>query len=285
MKIAILITVFNRKEKTLSCLKDIYQQNGIKDHSVDIIIVDGGSTDGTPQAISSEFPEVTVCTRNGLFWAGGMREAWNIALSNKKNYDMFWLLNDDTHLYNHALKEGIQANIYAQNKYGKKGVYVESIICPIKHKLSYGGRKLIKWGKSKSYTLIPNQQYQCIDLGNANSMFVSKDVYIAIGGFCEYCTHGIADYDYTLRTVEAGFPCLLTPSYCGECEDDHGNNWKSSSVPLKERIKYLYSPKGLAYKEYMVYIKRFFPSEYISTSFKFWMKTLLPQIWDKFKNR
>lgn len=284
MRIAVLITVYNRKDKTLSCLQNLHSQDGFKEHIVDIYIVDGGSIDGTPQAIKDLYPEVHVSVENGLFWAGGMRKVWNLASTNRK-YDLFWLLNDDTRLYNHALKEGIEAHLFSIQEYGKGGVYTESILCPIKRKLSYGGRKLVKWRHSKSILLQPNDQYQAIDLGNANSMFVSKDVFNAIGGFCEYCTHGIADYDYTLRTAQAGFPCIITPSYCGECEDDHGNNWKSADVPLVSRIKYLYSPKGLAYKEYMIYVKKFFPSEYISTAVKLWVKTLFPQIWDKFKKR
>lgn len=285
MKIAVLVTVFNRKYTTVSFLNDLFNQEDIARHSIDIYIVDGGSSDGTVESVKSKFPFVNIVAENGLYWAGGMRKAWSIAIEQEKDYDLYWLANDDTHLFCHALKEGVEAHEYSLKTFNKGGVYIESTISPTKNTFSYGGRKLYKQNKSKCHIVFPNNTYQKVELGNANSMFVSKDVFNSIGGFCDYCTHGIADYDYSMRTVRAGFPCFITPTYCGECEDDHGNNWKSGNVNLKERIKYLYSPKGLAYKEYLHYIKLFFPQEYFSAALKLWLKTLFPFIWDYFKHR
>lgn len=283
MKIAVLITVFNRKNKTIACLNNIANIDNINNYVIDIYIVDGGSSDGTPQAIKTMFPNVNIYIAEGLFWAGGMRKAWSEAILSNKNYDLYWLVNDDTFLYKHALQEGVASHNYSLSEFNKGGVYVESTISPTARRMSYGGRKLKKWGCNKAIKLIPNGKYQMCDLGNANSMFVSRDVFEAIGGLSPLYTHGIADYDYTLRTVHAGFPCFITPTFCGECEDDHGNNWKSSNTNLSNRIKFLYSPKGLAYKEYLQYIKLFFPKEYFFSVVKLWAKTLCPQIWDFFK--
>ena len=281
--LAILITVFNRKAKTLQCLSDIYIQERLEDFVTDIFVVDGGSTDGTPMAIREQFPKVHVSVSEGLFWAGGMRKAWEEAMAFAQDYDFFWLLNDDTHLYKHALREAMNAHSYAQKEYGKSGLYIGSTISPTLQTFSYGCRKLIKKGHSKCKKLPPNGEFQYGELANANIMMVSREVYDRIGGFCTYCTHGIADYDYSLRATNSGFPCLATPSYCGECEDDHGHNWKSVNTPLAERLNYLHSPKGLAYKEYMQYIRTFFPKEVFIYHVKLWTKTLFPILWDKFK--
>lgn len=281
--IAILITCFNRKEKTLKCIKDIYNQNYIDDINLDIFIIDGGSTDGTPQAIKQKFPHVHLAIENGLFWAGGMRAAWKLANQNNK-YDFFWLINDDTHLYPTCLNECLKADDYSLHTYEKQGIYVGSTKAPNTGQFSYGGRKLLKPHKSTSTIIIPDgKTYQTCELGNANIMMVSREVFNTIGGFSEWYTHGIADYDYSLRAVRAGFPVIVLPNYEGECEDDHGNNWKSQSAPLKERIKFLYSPKGLAYKEYLAYVKEFFPTEYQEQKAKLWIKTLFPFLWDKLK--
>lgn len=281
--IAVLITCFNRKQKTLNCIQNIYAQQGIEQTELDIYIVDGGSTDGTPEAIQKAYPQVNVYIENGLYWAGGMRAAWKKALE-KKNYDFYWLLNDDTQIYPDCLNECLKANEYCLKTYGKQGVYIGSTIDPNTKEFSYGGRKLISPNKSSSKIIIPNNKtYQTCELGNANIMMVSQEVFKTIGGFSEWYTHGIADYDYSLRAVRARFPVIVLPNYEGECEDDHGNNWKSQSAPIKERIKFLYSPKGLAYKEYLAYIKEFFPKEYQSQRIKLWAKTLFPLIWDKLK--
>lgn len=283
MEIAVLITCFNRKKKTLACLKDIYTQEKTDDCTIDIYVVDGGSTDGTPQAIKEAYPDVNLKVCQGLYWAGGMREAWKEATQHKE-YDFFWLLNDDTHLYTNCLTECLKTDDYTKRTYGKQGIYIGSTLDPHTKKFSYGGRKLTNKGKSASVTIIPdNKTYQLCELGNANIMLVSRFAYEHIGGFNTLYTHGIADYDYTLRAVRANIPVMVLPSFVGECEDDHGNNWCPQSIPLRKRISYLYSPKGLAYKEYLSYIKEFFPKEVFSLKCKLWMKTLFPSIWKYLK--
>ena len=52
--IAILLTVFNRKEKTIKCLRNITAQSLPADTKFDIYIVDGGSTDGTVESVKTQ---------------------------------------------------------------------------------------------------------------------------------------------------------------------------------------------------------------------------------------
>ena len=101
-EIAILITCFNRREKTLACLHDIYNSDKCEDINFDIFIVDGGSSDGTYESILQMYPQVHIKKHQDLYWAGGMRKAWELAI-NYKNYDYFLLLNDDTHLYYYSM--------------------------------------------------------------------------------------------------------------------------------------------------------------------------------------
>ncbi len=276
--IAILITVFNRKDKTLNCLRSIKAQEGLSDYEYDIFIVDGGSNDGTPNAIKKTYPDVHISIHEGLYWAGGMRQAWKEADANGKAYDYYWLINDDTQLYSKCL-----TNLLFVEKEHPHGIYIGAT-CDAKTKCySYGGIKLHNRNYSKGKKVIPNGQCQKVDMGNANIMLVSHSAYDRLGTFCTKYTHGIADYDYTLRAIDKNIPVILAPEYCGECTDDHGNNWMPQNKPLKERIKYLYSPKGLAYNEYLFWIKSFFPQEYHIAKLKLWLKTLFPIIWQKIK--
>ena len=48
IKVAVLITCFNRKNKTLECIKHLYKQDCLDKVEISIFIVDGGSSDGTP---------------------------------------------------------------------------------------------------------------------------------------------------------------------------------------------------------------------------------------------
>lgn len=282
-QVATLITCFNRKAKTLQCLEDIRASVLTDAARVDIYVVDGGSVDGTVESVRAAFPDVQIRREDGLYWAGGMRAAWRMALDKGKAYDFFWLVNDDTRINPDTLQRLIDADAYARNKYGKGGIYVGSTKAMGTDRFSYGGRRLKRWGRMAAETILPDDAYHECQLTNANILLVSRDVHDAIGGFSDVYTHGIADYDYSLRTVRAGLPCLVVPGYRGECIDDHGNNWAPATASLRERVRFLKSPKGLAYKEYLHYIREFFPREYLSSWLKLWLKTLMPSLWDRFK--
>src|SRR5207302_2516035 len=64
----------NRGELTLACLRSLFEQRraGIELHAY---VVDDASSDGTPDAIKSEFPFVDLISGNGqLFWNGRSEE-------------------------------------------------------------------------------------------------------------------------------------------------------------------------------------------------------------------
>ena len=273
--IAVLITVYNRKGKTLSCLKDVHSLLKSEGDIIDVFVVDGGSTDGTPQSIAESFPDVSVEVCKGLYWAGGMRRAWDMALNAGREYSHYLLVNDDTRLYPAALRELMHAESCFPG-----GLYIGATKDPVTGCCSYGGRYLMRTGHEKSVMCLPDGNLHRVELGNANIMLVSLDAFKRLGGLSDAYTHGIADYDYTMTAVESGIPVVLAAHYCGECRDDHGNSWLGQITSLKDRISYLYSPKGLAYREYMYYVKKFFPKDLLSLKIKLWVKTLFPFLWE-----
>ena len=54
--VSILIISYNTKEMTLECLASIYEQTS--EHSFQVIVLDNGSEDGSPEAIAERFPGV-----------------------------------------------------------------------------------------------------------------------------------------------------------------------------------------------------------------------------------
>lgn len=282
--IAILLTCHNRKDKTIRCLKSFYDAQKPQDISFDVYLVDDNSTDGTTKEVKSIFPDVHIIPGTGsLFWAGGMRLAWETALS-KRDYDAFLLLNDDVVLYKDFMNHLIDADIYCKSRHGRGGIYSGATVDNTTNKITYGAEKItINNFLVKSYLLEPKDYPLNCNLTNANILWIDKQVVNEIGIFDNKYTHGIADFDYSLRALEKGIPVYLAANIGGICIFDHGNNWKSAHSSLKERIQYLKSPKGLAYKEYLFYIKRHFPL-YLPYSFTaLWLKTLAPILWDKFK--
>jgi GT2 family glycosyltransferase len=82
MRLAVLMTCFNRKEMTLEALRSLFSQKQVEDLNVTVYLVDDGSRDGTSQAVAERFPRVSILQGDGsLFWNGGMRKAFAEALT------------------------------------------------------------------------------------------------------------------------------------------------------------------------------------------------------------
>jgi GT2 family glycosyltransferase len=246
-------------------------------------LVDDGSTDGTALYLNGKFKNLNIIPGSGeLFWAGGMRKAWDFALKDNINPDYYLLLNDDTVLFEDTIVRLLEDLKSLNNN---RNIIVGSTMDPDTRKTSYGGHIISNKLFFKSKMLIPNGKYpQRCDLGNANIMLVSREVHDELGNLSQAYTHGIADYDYTLRGLIFGIKTYISRVYGGYCKNDHGVNWVSQKRSFKERIAYLYSPKGLSYREYMYFIKSHLPYHLPQAFLFIWLKTMFPILWDKFKD-
>ncbi|SFR62128.1 glycosyltransferase family 2 protein [Maribacter stanieri] len=281
--ITVLLTCHNRKLKTYSCLEALFNCTLEEGFDLNIFLVDDGSTDGTTEYLQGKFKNLQIIQGTGdLFWAGGMRAAWKFANEHEKNTDYFLLLNDDTIIFKDTITRLLRDLKSVENS---KSIIVGPTSDPDTKKISYGGHQLLNRLTFKSKMLIPNDEFpQKCELGNANIMLVPKEVYQEIGSLTESYTHGIADFDYTLKALKKGIKTYISSSYCGYCTNDHGVNWLPQDSNLKERIAYLYSPTGLSYKEYIQFVKVHFPFHLPQAFLLLWGKTLFPIIWQLFKN-
>lgn len=276
-RLAILITSHNRKQKTLSCIKTIFEQEDISTIQYSIYLVDDNSTDGTFEAISSTYPTVNILKGDGqLFWAGGMRVAWNKAVNDNK-FDYYLLINDDVILFKDAFKRLFNdIKLITDN-----AILVGSVTDQSTGKITYGGRRLKNKYNISSDLLIPdNKSPQVCDFGNANIMLVPASVVERIGILSEAYTHGIADFDYTIKAKKAGIPSYIGSFYNGFCTNDYKYSMLKASS-LKQRIDYLYSVKGLAYKQYLLFIRKHFPLYLPQAWLSLWLKTIFPVLFKK----
>jgi GT2 family glycosyltransferase len=281
MNLAILTCSYNRIGKTTAFLNSLVNQKLPEHIKTDIYLLDDNSPDGTAAHIETAFPEVHLVKGSGsLFWAGGMRTIWKYVLS-QKEYDFFLLCNDDVVLMDGAIGRLLDAHQQSDYTDGNivLGTVIDSEGC-----ISYGGQKIVNRISGNSANISPDKEKLTpCEIGNANVMLVDKQTVNRIGILPEFYTHGIADYDYTLTAVANGVKLWIGPGYYGFCDNDHSITWLPQSAPLRKRIEYLYSPKGLAYDEHMVYVKRHFPLSAPITRVKLWAKTLLPIVYDVFK--
>ncbi|MDD4777208.1 MAG: glycosyltransferase family 2 protein [Fermentimonas sp.] len=282
--IAVLLTCHNRKDKTLSCLDSLYRAIIPPPYGIDVYLTDDGSADGTAEAVSKDFPEVNLIMGDGnRFWAGGMRLAWETAIKNKP-YKAYLLINDDVVLNPDFFLKLIETDTHSYEKTGRHGIYSGATVDNGGGKVTYGGSRVKNYLMLvRLHPLVPTAHPQPCDITNANVLWVSREVVDELGIFDYRFTHGIADYDYTMQATKKNIPVLLAPGICGICVHDHGKNWRDGNYSLKERINYLKSPKGLAYSEYLYYIRKHFPMFLPYSFVMLWLKTFFPFIWKQFK--
>lgn len=94
LKVEVVTPVHNRREETLLCLRSIARarRTGIELH---VIVVDDGSTDGTAEAISENFPDVEIVAGDGSLWyTAGTNRGLEAALRHDPDYIL--AINNDT---------------------------------------------------------------------------------------------------------------------------------------------------------------------------------------------
>ena len=70
-RIAVLLTCFNRKEKTLACLDALFKQALPADVDILAYLVDDASTDGTSEAVRQTYPQVKIFSCHGNLFGNG----------------------------------------------------------------------------------------------------------------------------------------------------------------------------------------------------------------------
>ncbi len=268
-KIAVLMTVHNRRDTTVECLKRLYQQNNIEDINLDVYLTDDGCTDGTSEAVKGCFPKVNIIKGDGsLFWNRGMYVAWKEAA--KKNYDFFLWLNDDTLLFQNALE-----TIFRVGKTKDNNVIVVGSICaPDDHnRITYGGR-------GKKGLIHPYGEIKAVNNFNGNVVLIPSSVFKTLGYNDPFFSHAFGDSDYGMRALENGIGSFITDNFVGTCDRHDGSRkcW-DPQCDIITRFKYLYSPLGYPPNEvFYYYNKHWGLMRAIKEYFHCQLKTLFPFI-------
>lgn len=231
------MTVYNRREKTISCLNRLCccLPDGIK---MTVFLVDDGSTDGTAKSVTKIFPSVKIIKGNGnLFWNRGMRLAWEHAC--KTNPDYYLWLNDDTEIMSDCIKRLLECS----QKLSDESIVVGSTHVSKQNRiLSYGGR--LK--KHNNPFVIPDvkEPVPC-DTFNGNIVLIPRHVFEKVGFNDDYYRHSFGDFDYGIVAGLKGVQSYVAPGYYGYCERNNPiPRFRRNCYSLFERYKILYSPLG-----------------------------------------
>lgn len=271
-RIAVIMTVFNRKQKTKDCLENLYKIHIPVGYALDVFLTNDGCTDGTPQMVRENFPQVHIIDGDGsLFWNRGMYVAWEAAA--KGNYDYYLWLNDDVVLYHYALDVLLEAAEETKSM----AVICGAVEDQLHTRMTYGGE--LKWKKF----IAPNGTTQKIDYSQGNIVLVPRFIYDKVGNLDKYYGHSRGDSDYGLMVTKKGLGYYQAKCFCGSCEL-HEKYPKCFDPHFKvtERWKALNKKTGLPLNEVWYYWNKhrniFFASY---ECFKVIVRCLFPNIWIK----
>jgi GT2 family glycosyltransferase len=244
--IAAVLACHNRRDKTLACLRALSDQTLPPDCQLRLFLLDDGSSDGTGEAVSGEFPRAVVLRGDGnRFWCGGMRLAWQAAAATRP--DAFLLANDDT-----IPDAGALAALCAiAPEAATQAIAVAAIRDPNDGSPTYGGIR------RESGLVAPTGRVERCDTFNANLVLVPRCVWEKLGIFHHEYTHGMADFDYGFQATRQGVPVLQSPIFLGVCgRNPVAGTWRDTNLGRVERLRKLQSPKGLPFREWCAYNRR-----------------------------
>lgn len=281
-RIAVLLTCYNRREKTLACLQALYAQKLPQSLNFDVFLVDDGCTDGTGGAVREQFPNVDVLKGDGnLYWCGGMRFAWSEAM--KEDYDAYLWLNDDTILLAGALETMIATADEVSKKERRDGIIVGSCCDPVTGEHTYGGRvKRNRRSRLPDQPMPPRDHVLPCDTMNGNLVLVPRNVFNQLGNFSEPYIHAFGDTDYGMRAKKRGIPIRVAPGHLGLCAaNTRVALWTNPTVPLASRWRDMRTPRGLPPKHWFCYVRRHAGIMWPIYLAKPFIRLMFPGMWNK----
>lgn len=258
MRIAVLMTCHNRREKTLASLEAVERQQGPVGMMLRLFLVDDGSSDGTGEAVGERYPDAVVLYGDGqLYWCGGMRMAFGEAM--KGDFDYYLWLNDDTILEPTALSTLLEVGAGSSDQGMDAHIVVGSVMDPVTGKLTYGGvTRCSKWHPFRYRLVQPTYAPRPCETMNGNCVLISRSAARVVGNMDKAFVHAFGDYDYGLRAQRKGCSLWVAPGFVGACVRDHDRlKWRDASVPLRERWACVMSVKGMPPRQLLVYARRY----------------------------
>lgn len=254
-RIAVIMTCFNRKEKTLKCIESL---SGNSKHIVQIHMVDDGSTDGTGEAVKCKFPQVDIIpSRGNLFWNRGMYLAFTKAV--EIGYDFYLWVNDDVD-FKPGCVDGL-VNAYEELSQNKKDCIVVGPTLDSSRTINtYGGfgpKKSIK--PFESERIYFGKDYKRCLIFHGNCVLIPQAVVDKIGVNDPYYQHGYGDADYSLMAAKAGCDCWLANFPVGICDrHDESFVFMDCRRPIAARLKNLHSRVNKPIRDEMHFCKKFY---------------------------
>lgn len=205
LPLVMIITLnWNRKADTLTFLQSCAALRYPRLH---LVVVDNGSADGSPAAITATFPQVTQLLNGAnLGFAAGMNVGLRYAMTHGADY--VFLANNDTLLTPDLIDQLVAAAEARQAAMAAPAIYYTSA----PERLWWLGGRLRPWLlEIRRYERAPAMEPFAVDFITGCGMLISRAALDAVGLFDERFFMYYEDSDLCLRVQRAGLPVLVEP--------------------------------------------------------------------------
>lgn len=236
-KVIAIVVTYNRKELLKKCIERLKGQTV----SLDILIIDNASTDGTGKLFSKEnFGVYYFNTGRNIGGAGGF--SFGIKKAVELGYEYLWILDDDTMPTEKALEVFLQKDKELDGRYGfltSKVLWKDESICIM------NVQKITKWKQLKKF-----DKEQVVQYASFVSLFIKADTVKKVGLPYKEFFIWADDWEYT-RRISKNDKCYFVPQSVVHhwCNSNVGANIISVESDRMGRFKYMYRNDVVMYRQ------------------------------------
>jgi GT2 family glycosyltransferase len=211
-RVAVVVLTWNGRSDTLDCIASVKESQW---PALDIIVVDNGSSDGTPSAVRELHPDVELLVNDAnLGYAEGNNVGINYALT--RGADYVFILNNDALVAPYAIRHLVAE----AERRGDAGA-----LCPIiyfadePHRIWFAGATFDPWrgrsGRMTAYRELDSGHSRDsvqIDRATGTAMLVPRRTLETVGMLDGRLFLYYEDVDWSLRMRHEGLPIYLVPA-------------------------------------------------------------------------
>lgn len=257
--IAVIIPTFNRQAKLLRFLGLIHQQTC---PNLQMIVVDSGSSDGTPDLVQAKFPQVTLIqVSDREFWAGATNAGVKLALD--RQIDFIFTINDDAVISQDHLQKLVDlAQQHQLSIIGNRIDYLtpKDKVWSLGTYSDWGTDRFLKIAYNDlNLAAIPinilDQELILVDTLPGNGVLIRRSVFEQVGLYnTKFCPHYHADSEFVMRARQvAGIQAWIAPQIV--LQNDFSNDQKQMPERNLSGLKYIFfHPKSHLFMLPILYI-------------------------------
>lgn len=209
-RVFILVLGHNGLDLTLACLESLRQ---LKYEHVEILVIDNGSQDGTPDTIGAAYPDISlISTGDNLGYAGGNNIGIRAAL--ERGADVIFVVNNDTLLE----PDCVTILVNALETDPRIGVIGPMVYTWDEGRIISSAGGAIDWWHADSINVGAGEsdhgQYpaRCVDFINGCGLMITREAIERVGWLDERYFMYWEETDWCLRVRRAGFEVRFEPA-------------------------------------------------------------------------